>query len=212
MLPSPTRTCFMCSPPIRKAVPGPSARCCHGGGPPPYGVGPVVPGSAGDRRSPAGAIPIAPCAAHLGRTWELEDLVECDGRVESVSLSGRAFISLAGPLFESHPPREIRLVAIKWFVNELAQCPHLAQIERLNLAGNQIGYNGIRTLAGSPFLRASFLDLTNNNLGPEGVAALLSAPWNLHVRELKLSGNGLKPNDIDGLRSALSPLTVDTIA
>jgi hypothetical protein len=151
--------------------------------------------------------PARPTWAELGA----KDLVECDGRVESVSLSGRAFISLAGPLFETHPPREIRLVAIKWFVDELAQCPHLAQVERLNLAGNQIGCNRMRTLAGSPFLRASFLDLTNNNLGQEGVAVLLSAPWSRQISELKLAGNGLKANDIDRLRSALSPLTVDTI-
>jgi Leucine Rich repeat len=148
-------------------------------------------------------------------TWEeigAKDLVQQDGRVESVSLSGRAFVSLAGPLFDSNPPREVRLVAVRWYLDELAACPHLARVERLNLAGNRIGPDRMRLLAGSPFLRASALDLTNNGLGAEGIAALLSAPWANHLRGLRLAGNGLKPVEWNRIRAALPAVVLDTIA
>src|SRR6478672_10647147 len=98
--------------------------------------------------------PARPTWADVGA----KDLVERDGRVESVSLSGRAFVSLAGPLFESNPPREVRLVAVKWYLDELARCPHLRYVERLNLRGNRIGVEGVRHLAASQYLRAVVLD------------------------------------------------------
>ncbi len=65
-----------------------------------------------------------------------KDIVEIDGRVESLSLSGRSFVTLASQVFESNPPREVRLVAVKWFLDEIAKCTHLSEVERLNLAGN----------------------------------------------------------------------------
>jgi hypothetical protein len=152
--------------------------------------------------------PTHPTWADLGA----KDLVERDGRVDSVSLSGRSFISLAGPVFEKSPPREVRLVAVKWYLDELASCRHLARVERLNLAGNRIGPEGMDVLSGSLYLRVSALDLTNNNVGPEGIESLLAAPWRHHLRELLLNGNGLSLGDFDRIRSALPGLVLDTIA
>jgi Leucine Rich repeat len=152
--------------------------------------------------------PARPTWADVGA----KDLVERDGRVESVSLSGRAFIALAGPLFDSNPPREVRLVAVKWYVGELAACPHLIHVERLNLTGNRIGPAGMQTLAGSPYLRPSLLDMTSNDVGPAGVDALITAPWRHHLRNLRLTGNGLTLGDVDRLRFALPAVAVDTIA
>jgi hypothetical protein len=152
--------------------------------------------------------PVRPTWADVGA----KDLVEYDGRVESVSLSGRAFIALAGPLFESNPPREVRVVAVKWYMDELARCPHLARVERLNLAGNRIGPEGMRHLAASTFLRASAIDLTKNAIGPAGLEDLLTAPWRLHLRNLKLAGNGLTASDVERIQSALPAVALDTIA
>jgi hypothetical protein len=152
--------------------------------------------------------PSHPTWADLGA----KDLVELDGRVVSVSLSGRSFISLAGPIFETNPPREVRLVAVKWYLDELASCPHLARVAHLNLAGNRIGPEGMKLLSGSLYLRASVLDLTNNNVGLTGIEFLLAAPWRHHLRELHLNGNGLSLGDFDRIRSALPSLVLDTIA
>jgi hypothetical protein len=152
--------------------------------------------------------PAHPTWADLGA----KDLVERDGRVLSVSLSGRSFISLAGPVLDTNPPREVRLVAVKWYLDELAACPHLARVERLSLAGNRIGPEGMTLLAGSPFLRAAVLDLTNNGIGPNGNETLLAAPWRYHLRELHLNGNGLSLCDFDRIRSALPGIVLDTIA
>jgi hypothetical protein len=148
-------------------------------------------------------------------TWDdlgAKDLVERDGRVESVSLSGRSFISLAEPIFETNSPREVRLVAVKWYLDELAACPHLARVEHLNLAGNRIGPEGMKLLSGSLPLRASVLDLTNNDVGSKGIEFLLAAPWRHCLRVLLLSGNGLSLGDFDRIRSALPDIVLDTIA
>ncbi|HEY2786634.1 MAG TPA: hypothetical protein VGJ05_16835 [Fimbriiglobus sp.] len=142
-------------------------------------------------------------------TWAdvgAKDVATENGRVEPLSLSGRSFIALAGPLVESNPPREIRLVAVKWYLDELAACAHLSRVERLNLAGNRIGPEGLRLLAGSPHLAAIHLDLSTNNLGSDGLAALLSAPWRHQLRGLNLARNGLDPNDLRNLLAELPGL------
>jgi hypothetical protein len=139
------------------------------------------------------------------------DLVEREGRVESVSLSGRSFITLAAPRFEKDPPREVRLVAVKWYLDELAECPHLAKVERLNLRGNRIGPEGIRILCRSPFLSPRHLDLTFNDLGSAGVMELIAAPWSSGLQSLNLAGNDLTENDRERVRATLQAVAVDTI-
>lgn len=164
---------------------------------------------AGDVLNPP---PFVPPAQPSWQEIGARDLVVRDGRVESVSLSGRAFISLAGPLVESNPPFELRLVAVKWYLDELAVCPHLARVERLNLAGNRIGTAGILTLARSPFFSARYLDLSFNNVGADGIAALLAAPWSQKLRGLNLAGDDVPVAELERLTAALPGLAVDTIA
>ncbi len=84
--------------------------------------------------------------------WGAKDLVVRRGFVEGMSLSGRAFISLGASLFRLTPLCEVRLVAVAPFVGELAACPHLARLARLDLTGNRIGAERIRLLLGSPYV------------------------------------------------------------
>lgn len=70
--------------------------------------------------------------------WSARDLVFRRGFVEGMSLAGRAFISLGAPLFRLTPLREVRLVAIAPFLDELERAPHVGQLRTLDLRGNGI--------------------------------------------------------------------------
>jgi uncharacterized protein (TIGR02996 family) len=70
--------------------------------------------------------------------WSAEDVIFRRGFAEALSLSGRAFISLSDGLFRTAPIRDVRLVAIAPYVEELAQSPNLAKLRRLDLRGNGI--------------------------------------------------------------------------
>ncbi len=105
-------------------------------------------------------------------------------------LTGRAFIS-HGAEFP-----DVRLVAVQPFLEELAGCPHLARVRRLDLSGNHIGAAGAKHLAGSPFLaNLRELCLSGNALGSDGLFALLETEWLTQITALELSDNRLGSED-----------------
>lgn len=120
--------------------------------------------------------------------WSPRDLCLRKGFIEGMSLSGRAFISLGAALFDDLPLRAVRLVAIAWYMQELASTPHLARLQRLNLTGNRIDSAGIRALLQSPFVQGlQVLDLSGNRIGAEGIPADASCT-SLRVLNLKQTG------------------------
>jgi Leucine-rich repeat (LRR) protein len=122
----------------------------------------------------------------------------------SADLTGRAF--LAG---HHDGSASARLVAVQPFVGELARCPHLRHLSRLDLSGNRIGPAGVRELAASPHLGGlEELNLSGNGLGPDGMAALRAAPWSRHLKGLEVADNGLGADDLAGLPSELAALDV----
>jgi hypothetical protein len=132
--------------------------------------------------------------------WSARDVVFRRGFAEAMSLAGRAFISLGEGLFRTTPLRDVRLVAIAPFMDELARAPHLAKLDRLDLSGNWVGPDGVRELAGSPFCtRLRALDLSRNGLGADGARAVLAAPWRGQLRSLTLADNGLTLDDVGRL-------------
>lgn len=116
---------------------------------------------------------LRPAAHTQFAPWGAKDLLFRRGFVEGMSLSGRAFISLGASLFRLTPLREVRLVAVAPFVGELAGCPHLGHLARLDLTGNRIGPDGVRVLLGSPYVA--------------------------NLRELVLVRNGVTAADIAGV-------------
>ena len=102
--------------------------------------------------------------------WSAEDVVFADGVPVECSLAGRAFLSLGDWLFRHAPIRHVRLVAVAPFVGELAACPWVAKLHRLDLSGNWIGFEGVRMLAGSAALAGlAELDVSDNGLSVSGV-------------------------------------------
>jgi hypothetical protein len=134
-----------------------------------------------------------------------KDLVVRRGFVEGMSLSGRAFISLGERIQRLTPLREVRLVAIQPFVGELARCPHLAKIRRLDLRGDRIGRDGVKELAASAFLGGlRELGLSGNDLGPEGLKELLAAGWASNLTAIELADNGLDSVSLAGFANLTS--------
>ncbi|QDU20307.1 leucine-rich repeat domain-containing protein [Urbifossiella limnaea] len=113
------------------------------------------------------------------------------GPSSELVLSGRAFIASGS----TRP--DVRLVAVQPFVGELAACPHLRTLRRLDLTGNRIGPDGARALVASPFFGGlRELVLNGNAIGSEGAAALPGAPWLSGLERLEVAGNGLTANDV----------------
>lgn len=132
----------------------------------------------------------APRAADVLVQRDAPDNPTCDVQNdgEGASLSGRGYISLG----ERLSLRNVRLVGIAPFIGELAHCPHLADLHRLDLSGNRIGERGMRQLAVSPhFGNLRELGLNANDLGPAGIDALLQAEWASNLTALELADNGL---------------------
>ena len=71
----------------------------------------------------------------------------------------------------------------------LADCPHLACLTALGLAGARVGDTGINALMGSPFLRSLRSLAAGNRVTNKGAAALAEAPSLAALRKLWLSGN-----------------------
>lgn len=120
--------------------------------------------------------------------WGAKDAVFRRGFIERLSLSGRSFISLGRTLFDFLPLRGVRLVAVKWYLDELARADHLARLTRLDLSDNRIGPAGLATLLSSPHVgRLTHLNLSANDLDDDSVSSLADLP----LRWLDVARNGL---------------------
>jgi uncharacterized protein (TIGR02996 family) len=134
------------------------------------------------------------------------DHVTRRGFVEGMSLSGRAFISLGERIMRLTPLRDVRLVGVQPFIGELARCPHLARLRRLDLRGNRIGPNGMKTLAASNFLGGlRELGLSGNAVRAAGLDSLLAESWSSNLTVLELAANHLGPEQLSRLNGSNLP-------
>jgi hypothetical protein len=93
------------------------------------------------------------------------DIVRVDGRVLSLSITGRSFLAHGEALLALHPLEEIRLIACAFLVQELAVCPHWQKLRRVSLRGNQLGPERLQVLlAGGMLAHLDTLDLSDNGL------------------------------------------------
>lgn len=73
----------------------------------------------------------------------------------------------------------------------LAQAPWLAELEELDLGGNELRDAGARVLADVPFSRLGRLALASCSLGKEGARTLLRSPHLSRLRQLRLHQNAI---------------------
>jgi hypothetical protein len=95
-------------------------------------------------------------------------------------------------------------------MTRLASSPLLTQLESLDLCHNPIGDAGARALASIPFTRLHSLRLQSCDIGPDGIAALMDAPWASDLLRLELAMNPLY--DAGAIALAHGPCTkLDTL-
>lgn len=87
----------------------------------------------------------------------------------------------------------------------LANSPHAQQLEIMHLGKTEPTMAGIHALAKSPFPSLRYLDFSNNNVGPKGVAVLAMAPWLSQLTHLNLQGNPVKDSGLKHLLKARLP-------
>jgi uncharacterized protein (TIGR02996 family) len=125
--------------------------------------------------------------------WNVKDLVYRRGFVERLSLSGRSFLSLGGPLFDFLPLRGVRLVAVKMYADELARCEHLARLSELDLTDNRIGADALRDVTMSPHARAiTSWNLAGNDVTAEVLESLPAGTTRLGLAGGRLSAANLR--------------------
>jgi serine/threonine protein kinase/hemoglobin-like flavoprotein/Ran GTPase-activating protein (RanGAP) involved in mRNA processing and transport len=89
----------------------------------------------------------------------------------------------------------------------IAECPALSSVKRLNLAGNSIGSQGAEMLAASPFLeRLEWLDLSENPIGSAGLAAVAAGSRLSQLRVLLLAGARVDTKGLSSLAGCRLPL------
>lgn len=141
--------------------------------------------------------------------WSARDVAFRRGFAEAMSLAGRAFISISDGLFRTTPVRDVRLVAVQPFPDELAGCANLAKLDRLDLTGNRIGGDGVRALAGSPHVsRLRCLVLRANDLDDAAVAGLERGAFP-GLRSLDVSDNPLTTAGVAMLRERFGNVLVE---
>lgn len=135
----------------------------------------------------------APRLADLNRAAP----IDYDQLMRGNRIAGRAFLAHGAELARRGKLTDVHLVAVAPFLDELAACPHLAAVESLNLDGNRIGAEGVRSLCASPHLtRLTELNLARNSIGLDGLRELVKCEWLSLLRTLHLAENGLESPEV----------------
>src|SRR5262245_57224775 len=115
------------------------------------------------------------------------------GFVEHVAMTAGQFLRHAQALCRLAPVRHLSLVEVSdaRLAADLANCPQVARLRRLDLYCSQLRERGWKKLFGSPHLtRLAVLDLTASQVGV-AFRDLVRSPLLAPVRALKLQAGGL---------------------
>jgi uncharacterized protein (TIGR02996 family) len=113
------------------------------------------------------------------------------GLLDAVSVDAATFLARGEELFRRAPVRRVRLADAARYVGKLTHCPHLTNVQELDLCGNDLGNGGVNILLRSPFLkRVDVLDLSFNGLCDGGVSLIAQSASLPRLRALYLTDNG----------------------
>ena len=82
---------------------------------------------------------------------------------------------------------------------------YVQQIEILSLGNTEPTLGGVQALAGGSFPKLRSLDLSDNGIGPKGIAQLVTAPWLHQLTNLSLQANPVKNSGLKHLLQARLP-------
>ncbi len=116
------------------------------------------------------------------------------GFVERVTLRARTLVKVAAALFGEHPIWSVRLTHLTLpAVTALGELPELSRLRELDLRDNDLADEGLAALLASPHLTGlRLLDLRRTNLTGEGAQALAACPRLAGLKTLYLQGNWLR--------------------
>ncbi|TCB90715.1 hypothetical protein E0H26_26725 [Micromonospora zingiberis] len=113
-----------------------------------------------------------------------------NGLVELVTMTARAFVDHGAEVWAQLPVRHLTLVEAAGLMPEVAGVASLGRLVALDLSNNPIGDDGLAALAGSPYLgRLRWLGLANCGIGPAGAEALAASRNLPDLRYVELWGN-----------------------
>ncbi|WP_369122535.1 hypothetical protein [Micromonospora craterilacus] len=143
---------------------------------------------------------LAAPVAHLLVDWKVRN-----GLVESVTMTGRAFVDHGDEVSAHLPVRHLVLVEAAGLMPEVAGVASLSRLVALDLRNNPVGDDGLAALVGSPYLgRLRWLGLAHCGIGPAGAEALAASRNLPALRYVDLRRNPVEVTaegigqDIDG--------------
>ncbi|WP_368856434.1 hypothetical protein [Micromonospora fiedleri] len=113
-----------------------------------------------------------------------------NGLVELVTMTARAFVDHGAEVFAHLPVRHLTLVDAAGLMPDVAGVAGLGRLVALDLSDNPIGDDGVAALAASPHLgRLRWLGLANCGIGPAGAEALAASRNLPALRYVEMWGN-----------------------
>ncbi len=157
------------------------------------------------------------------------------------ALCFEAFAKWAPAVCRYAPIHEVALRSVSRSMAQVADCPHLQWVTSLDLAGNRIDAHGVAALGRSPYLRRlrmlnlgynqlgtvgaralakagenlpslESLDLRNNQIGSEGVEAIVVSPGLRQVVHLWLDQNAFELDGVKALIDCPQTARLDTLS
>ncbi len=148
--------------------------------------------------------------SEFGREWRIQDLGEKNaginarfvrGFVDEISVSALTLLDRADELFARSPVGVVKLREAKHAMAQLATCPALDRVRRLDFLGrgrDVLGDEGVRHLATSPYfhgLRELILD--SQDVGWSGIKRLAESRVLGQLEVLDLSHNRVWANEME---------------
>jgi uncharacterized protein (TIGR02996 family) len=128
------------------------------------------------------------------------------GFVEVIQTSAEWLLNCDSSLFRHVPLRELRLVTMDRFVNEITQLEVLDRVEILTLNNNSLGFGGLEQLLQTrPLDRLQRLELRNCMIWPDAIATLVNSRQAVHLQTIDLSGNPVGDLGIEHLAQSNMP-------
>ncbi|MFG2062015.1 hypothetical protein ACGFIK_11415 [Micromonospora sp. NPDC048871] len=115
------------------------------------------------------------------------------GLVELVTMTARAFVDHGAEVFAHLPVRHLTLVQATGLMPQVAAVPSLGRLVALDLSDNPIGDDGLAALTASAYLgRLRWLGLASCGLGPAGAEALAASRNLPALRYVEWWGNSVE--------------------